>query len=38
MDLPHPPPVPTPPQSAQPQLTADDAGVLVALLGMLLWQ
>ena len=38
MDHPLPPPVPTPPQSAQPQLTTDDAGVLVALLGMLLWQ
>ena len=38
MDHPLPPPVPTPPQSAQPQLTADDAGVLVALLGLLLGQ
>ena len=38
MDHPLPPPVPTPPQSAKSQLTADDAGVLVALLGMLLWQ
>ena len=35
MDHPLPPPEP---QSAQPELPADDAGVLVALLGMLLWQ
>ena len=37
MDHPLPPPAPTASQSPQPELTADDTGVLVALLGLLLW-
>lgn len=37
MEHPLPPPAPTAPQSARPELTADDTGVLVALLGLLLW-
>lgn len=37
MDHPLPPPAPPAPQNPQPELTADDTGVLVALLGLLLW-